>query len=139
MRSMKCHLEERLQAKVSVHTPVFAWLVELCADWLTKFNRGEDGLTPIERLKGRSYRGEVLDFGTKVWHKVPGKTQGGDTRPRWLEGVWLGVRFNTNEHVVGLPDGRVVRARNVAAWPEEKRHFVDDRHALWLPAPRPTL
>ena len=32
---------------------------------------------------------------------------------RWVQGVWLGKRFTTDEHVIGLEDGKVVRTRNV--------------------------
>ena len=31
--------------------------------------------------------------------------------PRWLNGVFLGRAWNSNQHVVGLSDGTVVRAR----------------------------
>ena len=40
---------------------------------------------------------------------------------RWLEGVYLGTRFQSNEHIVALEDGRVVKARSVQALPEERR------------------
>ena len=42
-------------------------------------------------------------------------------RPRWLEGVWLGQRFFSGEHVVAMADGRMVRAGNVQAMAEEVR------------------
>ena len=31
----------------------------------------------------------------------------------WVQGVWLGKRFTTDEHVIGLENGKVVRTRNV--------------------------
>ena len=34
-------------------------------------------------------------------------------QPRWVSGIWLGKRWGSDEHIVTLPDGRVVRARNV--------------------------
>lgn len=40
---------------------------------------------------------------------------------RWHEGTWLGVRFNSNEHVVAMDDGKVIRARAVESKPEEAR------------------
>ena len=73
VRTLKHELEERLQWKLDVHHPVFSWLVEHAADLLTKFQTGEDGLTPFERLRRKAYRG---DFCTKVWHRVPGKLKG---------------------------------------------------------------
>ena len=38
---------------------------------------------------------------------------------RWLPGVWLGKRFTTDEHVVGLENGKVVRTRSVRQKPVE--------------------
>ena len=32
---------------------------------------------------------------------------------RWVQDVWLGKRFSTDEHVIGLESGKVVRTRNV--------------------------
>ena len=42
-------------------------------------------------------------------------------QPRWYEGVFLGTRFESHEHIVGMPDGRVVRAGAVQVFPEETR------------------
>ena len=39
--------------------------------------------------------------------------------PRWLEGIWLGKRFSSEEHVVSMPDGKVVRTRAVQSVAEE--------------------
>ena len=39
--------------KLEVEHPLFSWLVEHCADLITKYQVGkEDGLTPHQRLKG---------------------------------------------------------------------------------------
>ena len=37
---------------------------------------------------------------------------------RWLLGTWLGKRFTTDEHVIALEDGKVVRTRSVKCKPE---------------------
>ena len=34
-------------------------------------------------------------------------------RERWIPGLWLGKRWATDEHVVSVASGRVVRARDV--------------------------
>ena len=54
-------------------------------------------------------------------HRVPGKTEGGLLQTRWLPGTWLGKRWATNEHVVALPSGKVVRARVIQEVPEAER------------------
>ena len=33
--------------------------------------------------------------------------------PRWIRGIWPGKRWGSDEHIVSMPGGKVVRARNV--------------------------
>ena len=40
---------------------------------------------------------------------------------RWHDGVWLGATFNSNEHIVAMNDGKVVRARSVRGRPEGEK------------------
>ena len=125
VRTIKFGLEEHIQKKISAHHPIFAWIVEHAADLQTKFQVGVDGMTPYQRLKGKPFQGEILEFGCRIHHRVPGKTKGGLLEWRWLEGVWLGSRFETREHIVGMDDGRVVRTRSVQAFPMESRWCAD--------------
>ena len=76
-RSIKCGLEEKIQQKVPAESAVFSWLVEHAADMLCKHQTGVDGKTPYERLKGKPWRGEAVEFGSGVLHLVPGRTTGG--------------------------------------------------------------
>ena len=96
---------------------VFAWLVEHAADVINKCRVGRDGKTAFERLKGKPHTGEFLEFGCRIMHRVSETPQGGLMTPRWIDGVWLGKRFTTNEHIVASTDGRVFRARDVRAKP----------------------
>ena len=80
---------------------------------------GVDGKTVYESLKVKRYRGEILEFGCRVHHSVPGKTQGGLLAARWHTGVWFGKRCAIDEHLVSMPDGTVVCARAVQASPVE--------------------
>ena len=117
VRTLKFHLEDRLDSKIPVDSPIFSWLVEHAADLYTKLKRGEDGMTPYQRLKGKPYHGEVYDFASLVHHHVPGKTQGGLMTRRYVDGVWLGTRFESGEHLVAMSDGRVVKARTIEPFP----------------------
>ena len=92
VRTMKLNLEHRLHECIEVDHPIFYWLVEHAADVSTKFQKGVDGKTAYERLKGKPYQGEILEFGCQVHHRVPGKSQGGLLAARWHTGVWLGKR-----------------------------------------------
>ena len=76
---------------------------KLAADVSAKFQKDVDEKTAHERLRDKPERGEI---GCQVHHRVPGKTQGGRTAARW--------------HLVSLPDGTVVRAPAVQAFPVEQ-------------------
>ena len=46
-------------------------------------------------------------------HRASGKVSGGNMQGRWNEGVWLGRRLGTGEHIVAMADGKVYRTRAV--------------------------
>ena len=100
-------------------------MVENTADLINKLHVGTDGKTAYERIKGKGYRGEFLEFGSSIFHRIPDNPQGGLMAPRWGSGIWLGKRFSTDEHVIGLEDGRVIRTRSVRAKPAEDFWSLD--------------
>ena len=117
-RVLKIDLEKRMGEQLPVDTIVFSWLIEHATDCWNKLNVGADGKTSFERCKGKRYNGEMLPFGSPVMYRVAGKVQGGVMTERWYEGLWLGQRFHTQEHLVGkLSDGEVVRTRCVKELP----------------------
>ena len=122
-------LSSRVGSPISVHSPVFPWVVEHATDILNKFHVASDGKSACERLKRRQHRGVLLPFGTAVMSRVAGKVPGGVMMERWHLGTWLGKRFHTEEHIVARKgDGRV------------KGTTMDDLDAikgpLWAPSAR---
>ena len=118
LRVLKLDLERRVEARIAVNSNALAWLVEHTADVLNKFQIGKDGKSRYERAKGKRYLGEVLRFGQPVMLRVTGKVQGGLMTERWVEGIWLGKRFHSDEHIVcRTSDGEVVRTRSVKSLP----------------------
>ena len=113
VRVLRSQLEDRLGVILPIFHAATTWMIEHAADLITKYQVGQDGMTPFERLRGRAYRGEVFGFGQCVLRRVTGKVQGGVMEPRWKPAVWLGKRFVTDEHVISLEDGKVVRARGI--------------------------
>ena len=99
--------------KISTTHPVFPWLVEHAGDLLTKYSIGRDGRTAYERLKEKKASGEMYEFGSFVMHRLNGKVPGGVIQERFFEGVWLGRRFGSGEHVVAMQDGKVYRTRTI--------------------------
>ena len=106
MRTHKLALESRLGEKLDVQEVIMTWLIENSADILNKCQVGRDGKTPYERLKCKRHSGEFLEFGSRILHRIPAKPQGGLLAPRWLDGLWLGKRFTTDEHIVADTDGK---------------------------------
>jgi len=107
VRTLKLALEQHLNGKISVPHVIMTWMVEHAADLLNKFAVGEDGRTAYERIKGKKYSGEALEFGRTILYRIPCKPEGGNMSERWVPGIWLGKRSVSDEHVVGLEDGSV--------------------------------
>ena len=95
-------LLSRVGSSISVHSPVFQWIVEHATDILNKCHVASDGKSALQRLKSRQHRGMLLPFGTVVMCRVVGKVPGGVMTERWHLGTWLGKRFHTKEHIVAL-------------------------------------
>ena len=120
VRVLKIATEKNFGVILDVHSPMFSWLVEHAADVLTKCSLGADGRTPYERIKQKKYHGVMVEFGSMVMVKLQGKLQGGIMKERWIPGLWLGKRWTTDEHLISVASGRVVRARDVRLFPEDK-------------------
>jgi hypothetical protein len=125
VRTMLLALQKRLDVKVPVTHKIVTWLVEHAADMLNKFAVGPDGRTAFERIKGKKYRGEVVEFGRKIFYKIPCKPEGGLMTERWVPGIWLGKRFLSDEHLVGVEDGSVCVSSSVRLMPDSESWSVD--------------
>ena len=75
VRTLKLALEAAIGQELEVTHPIFEWLVEHCADLLTKCTVGADGKTPYERIKNKAYKGTMYEFGSMVLARLPGKPQ----------------------------------------------------------------
>ena len=113
VRTHNLDLEAKLKTTLRIGHPCITWMVENVADIINKFKIGQDGRTAYERLKGKTYTGVIHEFGSVILHRIPGKPEGGLMLERWVQGVWHGKRFTTDERVIGLENGKVVRTRNV--------------------------
>ena len=124
-RAHKLDLESKVGKPIPVTHNILSWMVENVSDVINKQMVGSDGKTAFERLKGKKYKGEFLEFGSNIFHRVPEKPQGGLMTQRCMPGARLGKRFTTDEHVIGMDDGRVVRSRCVRTRPEEDSWNID--------------
>ena len=116
VRTLKADLESRINAKNPVEHPVVAWMVRHAADLITKLEiKRATGRTAYEQLKGRTYKGDITDFGRQVMFMKP-SSRGGDVEPRWAEGTWIGKRMRSDEHMIYSED-KIHRARHIKLLP----------------------
>ena len=138
-RTMKLALEERLKVKIPSIHPIMTWLVQHGADTLTKFVVGSDGRTGYERAKGKTYKGECVEFGSCVFHRIPGDPVGGSMEPRWELGIWIGKTRKNDEHVISNREGNIVKTRDIRVMPEEESWKAERlswvRGTTWDPNP----
>ena len=125
VRTMLLALERRLKSRVSVHHRILPWLVEHAADTINRFAVSSDGRTAFERVKGKRYHGEVVEFGRKIMYKIPRKPEGGSMEERWVPGVWLGKRYLSDEHLVAVEDGTVCVTSTVRIMPDSESWDID--------------
>ena len=75
---MKLGLEDKLKSTISCSHVIVKWLVVHAADVLTKYIVGKDDRTGYERIRGKKYLGEMLEFGCCVYFRIPvSETEGG--------------------------------------------------------------
>ena len=67
IRTVKCHIESRVQEPLNDDSPVMPWLVEHAGCILSRCpKKGRDGKTQFERLHGKKPTQEFVPFGERV-------------------------------------------------------------------------
>ena len=109
---MKEALDARYGERIPRNHKLMAWLPRQAASTITKFHKGDDGKTAYQRMKGKKFNREVTEFGENVWFLKPkcrGKT---GMQGRWSEGIWIGIKDESNEAIVANRIG-VYKARSI--------------------------
>ena len=112
IRTMKEALDSRFQERIPLDHQVMSWLPRHAAATISRYHTGKDGRTAYERWKGRKFKKEVVEFAENVWYLKPRSRGATGFIGRWGEGVWLGIREETNEAMIATEEG-MVRARTV--------------------------
>ena len=103
-RTLRSALETSYGVKLGDDSEVLTWMVEHAGTLHNLFHRSgemKDGKTPYSRHRGREWRvslppfGETIEF-LKRGHKF---------EARWQQGIFLGVKDNTTEKIVGNASG----------------------------------
>ena len=66
-RVLKLAFEDRVKCRIPVEHDLITWLVSHAADLLNKYSVGIDGKTSWERIKGRCYSGDIVEFGSLIF------------------------------------------------------------------------
>ena len=136
-RTLREDLETLLNSKIHDKSCILPWLVEHAGTVYTLFHRGEpfDGMTAYRRLKGKDWTiplpafGEAVEFRSRARHKL---------ESRWQEGLFLGMRLDTSEKIVGTSEGTFVvqSVRRVTADRRYSTTLIDSVLGLpWKPKP----
>ena len=96
VRTHHSALEERIQCTIPVVHPVMTWLIPHCVNLSNCCLVGPDGKTPYERQQLKPLAGEITDFGSDVYYATTGDLKGGSLEPRYVEGIFLGKRYQEN-------------------------------------------
>ena len=91
VRTMRAALQHKLGVEVDHRTPITRWLIDYSGELLTRFNVGQDGKTPFERLKGRRFRKELVEFGEQVMYEIKAGNRQGKMESKFAVGTFLGL------------------------------------------------
>jgi hypothetical protein len=123
-RSLRLCLESRFGKRIPIDHPVMAWLLQHTTLLLNARVRGQDGLTPWARARGRPFNQRLVGFGEIILYKLPPKgpqhDPDGNMSYRWLQGIFLGYRRENSSYVVGTDTG-VAYSRALQRRPVENR------------------
>ena len=108
IRTVKYHIESRIQEPLNDDSLAMPWLVEH-AGYVKK---GCDGKTPFERLHGKKPTHEFVPFGEKVLARKITTDPMHRMNPRCQCGIWLGMRNNSAECFIRNAES-VFRAREI--------------------------
>ena len=102
VRTLKAGLEEK-GVTIEPTSAVLAWMVEYAGTLHTLFSQeSHEGMTPFQRIKGTRWQvalpclGEAIDFRCNTRSKLDA---------RWQAGVFLGIRLQSTEKIVGTNRG----------------------------------
>ena len=103
-RTLRSALETSYGSKIGDDSVILTWLVEHAGTLHNLFHRSgemKDGKTPYSRHRGREWRVSFPPFGETVEFL----TRGHKFESRWQQGIFLGVKDNTTEKIVGNGSG----------------------------------
>ena len=106
---------------------------------LDRCDIGSDGMTPLQRLRGRRDNTLILEFGEKIVCMPAKPARGRKWDPRFPPGEFVGMLNSSSEAVVVTEQGMAIKTRsaNIRRIPESERWDADrilgTRAVPWSP------
>ena len=110
-RTMKDALETSIGARLTPNSTISPWIVAHAARTINRYQVRTDGKTAYRRWKGKDFKREVAEIGESILYLKAGTQGKHKFVPRWEKGIWLGVRDESSEIIVGTDLG-TVKARD---------------------------
>ena len=75
---------------------------------------------PYQRLRGEKLHPDLIEFGECVHYLPLSHLELGKAEARWKDGVFLGIRLESGEKLIGTPEG-VFKVRSLRRRIESER------------------
>jgi hypothetical protein len=128
LRTVKLGMEARIGKYIPVDHAMMPWMVEHVCFLLNVLVRGEDGITPWQRVRGRPFGQRLLGFGESVLYRYPSKgplhAPDGNIGALGAEGIFLGYSTGSNTFRVFGEQG-LVAARSMTRRSHADRWSAD--------------
>ena len=136
VRTMKYALEQSAGGELPKDSVIFPWMIEYAGVLHTLFSQEDsEGMTPFQKLKGRTWQIALPSFGEIVDYRRRAKSK---LDARWQEGVYLGLRLTSSEKIIGTPSGILV-VQSIRRKPADKQFNLEMLKAVkgtpWHPNP----
>ena len=119
-------LEQNYGVKIPVNHPVVQWLVTYAGFALRCYSVGRDGKTAYQRIRGKRFDRELVEFGERVHFKRNRHTIGpvlNKWNSMWGTGIFLGVKADSSEFFIGTSDG-ILKIRTIKRMPPSQRWIL---------------
>ena len=129
LRAVKDAFEARYGHEMVPEDNIIPWMVAHAASLISRYHKGQDGLTAHRRLRGKEFRADVCEFGECVWYMKPGSVGKDKFDRRWEDGVWLGIVNESGENIIGTKEG-CIKVRAVKRKPIQNRWDKDNMRLI---------
>ena len=110
-RTLREALETRYQKRITQEHHALPWLINYSSGCINRYQVGSDGKTSHRKWKGKDFNRVIPEFGECILALKLDSVGKAKSKVRWIEAIFLGVREETGELIVGTPEG-VIKARD---------------------------